>query len=81
MLLGVMLLARIYEAFPLTCPHWGAEMLIIAFITEPVDVRAILAHIGEPENLPKCSLWMARNRPRQSRDSGPLVPACQDRPM
>jgi len=30
--LWVMLLARIYEAFPLICPRCGAEMRIIAFI-------------------------------------------------
>jgi len=48
-----MLLARIYEAFPLTCPRCGAEMRIIAFITEAVDVRAILEHIGEPATPPR----------------------------
>ena len=48
-----MLLARIYEVFPLTCPRCGAEMRIIAFITEAVDVRAILAHIGEPATSPR----------------------------
>jgi len=46
--LWVMLLARIYEAFPLICPQCGAEMRIIAFITAAVDVRAILEHIGDP---------------------------------
>ena len=47
-----MLLARIDEAFPLTCPQCGAEMRIIAFITESVAVRAILEHIGEPATPP-----------------------------
>jgi hypothetical protein len=51
--LWVMLLARIDEAFPLTCPQCGAEMRIIAFITEAVDVRAILEHIGEPATPPR----------------------------
>ncbi len=37
--LWVMLLARIYAAFPLTCPPCGAEMRIIAFISEAVDGR------------------------------------------
>jgi hypothetical protein len=37
-----MLRAHIYEAVPLNCPQCGAEMRIIAFITEAVDVRAIL---------------------------------------
>jgi hypothetical protein len=43
-----LLLARIYEVFPLTCPRCGGEMRIIAFITEAVVVRDILAHLGEP---------------------------------
>ena len=51
--LWVMLLARIYEAFPLTCPRCGAEMRIIALITEAVDVRVILEHIGEPATPPR----------------------------
>jgi hypothetical protein len=51
--LWVLLLARIYEAFPLTCPRCGAEMRIIAFITAAVDVRAILEHIGEPAIPPR----------------------------
>ncbi len=51
--LWVMLLARIDEAFPLTCPRCGTAMRIIAFITEAVDVRAILEHIGEPATPPR----------------------------
>jgi len=46
--LWAMLLGRIYEAFPWSCPVCAAQMPIIAFITESVDVRAILEHIGEP---------------------------------
>jgi len=65
--LWVMLLARIYEAFPLTCPQCGAEMRIIAFITEAVDVRAILAHIGEPATPPRIA--SARGPPEWYDDS------------
>ena len=43
-----MLLARIYELFPLVCARCGGEMEIIAFITEAPSVQAILTHIGEP---------------------------------
>jgi hypothetical protein len=43
-----MLLARIYEVFPLVCPHCGGGMRIIAFITDGPTVRDILAHLGEP---------------------------------
>lgn len=46
--LVAMLLVRSYEAFPLTCPRCVAVMRIIVFITEAVDVGAILEHSGEP---------------------------------
>ena len=48
-----LLLARFYEVFPLVCPLCGAEMRIIAFLTDPVAVRAILAHLGEPTAPPR----------------------------
>jgi len=51
-------LARI---FPLLCPRCGGEMRIIAFITEAVAVRDILAHLGEPTSLPR--LMPARGPP------------------
>jgi hypothetical protein len=51
--LWAMLLARIYEAFPLTCPTCGAEMRIVAFITEAAPVQRILDHIGEPTTPPR----------------------------
>jgi len=51
--LWVMLLARIYEAFPVTCPRCGAEMRIIASISEAVDVRVILEAISEPATPPR----------------------------
>lgn len=50
-----MLLARIYEIFPLVCPRCGGEMQIIAFITEAPTVRAILTYIGEPSEAPPIS--------------------------
>ena len=42
-----LLLARIYEVFPLVCPICGGAMRIIAFITDAPAVRDILVHIGE----------------------------------
>jgi hypothetical protein len=48
-----LLLARIYEAFPLLCPTCGGEMRIIAFITDAPTVRDILAHLGEPRARPR----------------------------
>ena len=48
-----MLLARIYEVFPLVCPICGAEMRIIAFITDAPTVRDILVRLGEPTAPPR----------------------------
>ncbi len=50
--LWAILIARLFEVFPLTCPHCGAEM---RFITEAPSVRAILEHIGEPASPPPIS--------------------------
>jgi hypothetical protein len=51
--LWVMLLARIYEAFPLIYRQCGSGMRIVTFITEAVAVRDILEHIGEPATPPR----------------------------
>jgi hypothetical protein len=48
-----MLLARIYEVFPLLCPRCGGAMRIIAFITDGPTVRDILGHLGEPAAPPR----------------------------
>jgi len=42
------LLARIYEVLPLICPHCGAEMQMIAAITDKPSIERILTHIGQP---------------------------------
>ena len=47
-----MLLARLFESLPLVRPHCGADMRIIAFVTEAAAVERILAHIGEPSRPP-----------------------------
>jgi hypothetical protein len=66
--LWAVLLARIYETFPLMCPHCGAEMWIIAFITETAAVRGILEHIGEPADPPRIA--SARGPPQWYEDAG-----------
>ncbi len=38
--------------FPLPCRYCGAEMKIIAFVTEIPSVRAILEHTGKPPHPP-----------------------------
>ena len=86
-----LLLARIYEVFPLRCTHCGAQMRIIAFITAAPTVRDILVHLGEPTAPPRIAPARARplwpQRPRQSTTtsvrSSPLPPkiaACPTSP-
>jgi len=50
-----MLIARIYEAFPLVCQHCWTEMRIIVFVTDTASVTRILEHIGEPAKSPRLS--------------------------
>jgi hypothetical protein len=47
------LLARIYEVFPLLCPMCGGTIRIISFVTETPTIHRILEHIGEPTEPPK----------------------------
>ena len=47
-----MLLARIYEALPLSCPICHAFMRIIAFINDAGSVKKILDQIGEATQPP-----------------------------
>ena len=44
--LWAVLIARIYEVFPLLRPLCGGQMRLIAFITEGTPIRRILDHIG-----------------------------------
>ncbi len=44
--LWAVLIARIYEVFPLLCPKCGGQMRLIAFITHRADILQILNHIG-----------------------------------
>ena len=46
------LLARIYEVLPLLCPRCGGEMRILAFLTDPPTVQAILLHLKLPHPPP-----------------------------
>ena len=55
-----LLLARIYEVFPLVCPHCGADMRVIAFITNGPTVRDILGHLGEPTAPPRIAPAFAK---------------------
>ena len=53
--LWAVLIARIYEVFPLLCPLCGGQMRIIAFITHSADIRQILEHIGVESKPPHIS--------------------------
>ena len=66
-----MLLARIYELSPLTCPHCGAEMRIIGFVTDGISIRRILEHIGEPAQPPPVA--PARDPPAWEEGSEPVA--------
>jgi len=68
--LWAILLARLFESLPLVCPNCGADMRIIAFVTEAAPVQRILAHIGEPNEPPPIA--PARGPPGWDDDVGPM---------
>ena len=71
--LGAMLLARIYETLPLTCPFCLAEMRTIAFITEPSTVRQLLDHLGESSRPPRrATIRPGTTPPRRRRRSNSI---------
>lgn len=43
-----MLLARIFEVFPLCCPKCNHPMRIISFIQDEHSIRKVLTHLNEP---------------------------------
>jgi hypothetical protein len=51
--LWAVLIARIYEVFPLRCPLCAGQMRLIAFITEGAQIRKILEHIGVDSQPPR----------------------------
>ena len=53
--LWAVLIARIYEVFPLLCPKCGGQMRLIAFVTEGTQIRKILDHIGVESEPPHIS--------------------------
>jgi len=53
--LWAVLIARIYEVFPLLCPMCGGQMRLIAFVTEGTQIRKILNHIGVDSQPPHIS--------------------------
>jgi len=47
------LIKKVYEVDPLLCPYCGAEMKIVAFITEHSTICRILEHIQMPAQRPE----------------------------
>jgi hypothetical protein len=68
--LWAMLLARLFESLPLSCPNCGADMRIVAFVTAAAPVQRILAHIGEHTEPPPIA--PARGPPGWDDDLGPM---------
>ena len=68
--LWAVLIARIYEVFPLLCPICGGQMRIIAFITHSADIHQILEHIGVQTEPPRITpargppLWDGADVPK-----------------
>ena len=63
------LLARIYEIRPLACPRCIGAMRLIAFLTEPTAIRAILSHLGEATTPPPLA---PRARAPPELEAGPV---------
>ena len=84
--LWAMLLARIYEAFPLLCPICHGQMRIIAFINDAGTVGKILNHIGDFPHPPRIApargppLWKAAAAAEQARNDPPWDSSAQSAP-
>ena len=70
--LRAQLLARIYGVFALKCIGCCGRVRLIGFITEPVTVRQILAHVGEPTTAPAIAL--ARSPPADANAQQQIAP-------
>ena len=68
--LWALLIARVYEVFPLVCRQCGGQMSLIAFTTDGPEVRKILTHIGAEPQAPRITpardppLWDACDTPQ-----------------
>ena len=59
--LWVVLIACIYEVFPVLCPMWGGQMRLIAFITAGTQIEKLVEHIGV--NLERAHIAPTRGPP------------------
>jgi hypothetical protein len=65
------------------CPRCGGEMRLIAFITTPDAIEAILSHLGEPATPPPLTVPMrqADSRPVRSLGRCECLPAHTSTPL
>jgi hypothetical protein len=81
-----MLLARIYEALPLSCTICHSQMRIIAFINDAGTVKKILDHIGESTQPPRIApargppLWEAAAAAEQAENDPQWDSSAQSAP-
>jgi len=45
------MIRRVYEVDPLVCPRCGGEARVVGFITQPVVIKRILAHLRQREKV------------------------------
>lgn len=57
------LIARIYEADPLTCSSCGKKIKIIAFVTHAAQIQRILSGIGWPTVVPGLIHMLSQSLP------------------
>ena len=83
--LWAVLIARIYEVFPLLCPICGGQMRIIAFITHSAEIRQILDHIRVDCEPPRLSpargppLWEGSDTQRGEQGQALQTGICKHR--
>lgn len=51
-IMWALLMARIFEVMPLSCPYCSSPMKVISFITDPTTINKILSHLGLPTKPP-----------------------------
>ena len=84
--LWAMLMARIYEAFPLQCPICQTGMRIIAFVNDASTVKKILGHIGQSTQPPRINpargppLWEAAAAAEQAQNDPQWNSSAQSTP-
>jgi len=70
---------KIWEVDPLSCPRCGAEMKILAFITDGAVIEHILRHLGLwREEASLCFASTSRSPPEEILDTEDPMPVVED---